>query len=64
MHNVNYALHVSLQPKINKGAMAHYWHISITTPDGVFTIADGWEEDVYSATHVARREARKRGIVK
>jgi hypothetical protein len=64
MGKVKYDLHVSLQPQINKGAMAHYWNITISTDDGTFTIADGWRPSVYSAIDAAHMEVRKRGLVK
>lgn len=63
MGNVKYDLHVSLQPKIHNGSMAHYWNITQTNVDGTFTIADGWQHSVARAYDRAYQTAWKKGLV-
>jgi hypothetical protein len=59
-----YDLHVSLQPQLYNGAMAHYWHITLQTDDGTFTIQDGWASEYGYAIQNAERYMGKTGLVK
>jgi len=54
-----YDLHVSLQPEIHQDSMKHYWNITLTTKEGVFSIAHGYAKDVISAMYNANTELSK-----
>ena len=44
-----YDAHVQLAPTMHEGHMKHYWHISMTTKDGNFTVKHGYQKDVRDA---------------
>lgn len=56
---LKYNAHVQLAPTLHEGQMKHYWNITMTTSDGTFTVAHGYEKRLYSAFFDAEFKAKQ-----